>query len=136
MTKKRELFKLMRGHKDGGPESKVYCWGIEVKWLCSVLVLRFDEGSREAFHSHAFNSWSWLLSGELQEMPAIGKLRTLVPALKPLRTYRDTVHKVFGMAKHTWVLTFRGPWVQQWFDYQPGRTEQELVYLTHGRKVL
>ena len=54
--------------KDGGPESKVTgYWLIESKRWFSIALLRFDEGSREAFHTHAFNAISWVLWGELLE---------------------------------------------------------------------
>ena len=48
-----KLFKYM---KDGGPESTV--WGyflIEIKSLFTIVLLHFKNGSREAYHNHAFN---------------------------------------------------------------------------------
>ncbi len=59
--------KILWGSKDGGPESNVRMWGIESKHFGSVLLLSFAEGSREAFHAHAFSAVSWLLSGCLIE---------------------------------------------------------------------
>jgi hypothetical protein len=52
--------------KDGGPESPVEgYWLFEIKWLCSIVLLKFNDGGREAYHSHAFNALSWLLKGDL-----------------------------------------------------------------------
>lgn len=122
---------VCEGGKDGGPESKVWgFWLVQAKSLFTVAILRFDEGSREVFHSHAFNSISWVLSGELEEHLHEGGTQTYRPSLKPVRTWRDTVHKVYGLAPKTWVLTFRGPWVDRWYEVVP---ERGVVNLTHNR---
>lgn len=139
LPKKNRLVKLLWGDKDGGPESRVWCWGIESKRFGSVLLLKFAKGSREAFHTHAFNSISWLLRGRLLEnfkTPFAGlpfeSWALHQPGCHPIRTYRDTYHKVEGMADATWVLTFRGPWVDTWKDLDL-KTGHEST-LTHGRK--
>lgn len=126
--------KLLWGSKDGGPESNVRCWGIEIKSLFSILVLNFGKGSREAYHSHAFNSWSWLLSGVLLEEfpPDLAWCQWYYSGWSCIRTKRSTMHKVHGMTPSNWVLTFRGPWNKTWKEKRPlegGR----LVTLTNGR---
>lgn len=135
------VFKWHWGTKDGGPESKVWCYGFESKLLFSVLVLRFDKGSREAFHTHAFNALSWVLSGWLWETSApIGQYgrwdahtgRFHNPGVKPVFTSRETYHKVDGVAERSWVLTFRGPWIDKWREYLPA--SKRNIVLTHGRK--
>ena len=50
---------MFKASKDGGPDSTVWMYGIEVKWLFSILLLRFEDGSRDAYHSHAFDCVSW-----------------------------------------------------------------------------
>lgn len=121
--------------KDGGPDSNVTgYWLFESKRFGSVVLLRFDEGSREAFHSHAFNAVSWVLKGCLYEQ-CIKREEDggwLKPSLKPVLTRRDRLHKVFGMARRTWVLSFRGPWVKTWKEYLP--KEDREITLTNGRK--
>ena len=43
--------------KDGGPDSSVTgYWLIESKKLFSIVLLKFDGRSREAYHTHAFNA--------------------------------------------------------------------------------
>lgn len=128
--------------KDGGPESNVTgYWLIEWKKVFSIALLRFSKGSREAFHNHAFNAWSWILSGELSEWTkeayakgwvAVFSWTSLKPSLKPIFTPRERLHKVEGIADVTWALTFRGPWADKWQEYfdKDGKT----VTLTHGRK--
>ena len=126
--------------KDGGPKSRVDgFWLFRSKKLFTVALLRFDRGSREAFHSHAFNSVSWLLTGGLREVvkdygiesPPSGELVKLHwPSLRPILTRRSTLHKVYGLAKTNWVLTFRGPWVDTWQEIDESG---DLVTLTHDR---
>lgn len=120
--------------KDGGPNSKVNgYWIIRIKGLFSIAILRFDRGSREAYHSHAFNSISWLLSGRLLEY-TIGGLRTFYnPSFKPIITTRDTFHKVYGIEDENFILTFRGPWADTWKELDENG---DFITLTHNRVVV
>jgi hypothetical protein len=127
--------KLLWNDKDGGPESRVWCWGIESKGLGSVLLMRFAEGSREAYHTHAFNAISWVLRGCLQERPlwaAPFEFRHHRAGPVPIVTKRNTFHQVHGMAPNTWVLSFRGPWVNLWLELN----RWGLQTLTNRRQVL
>lgn len=136
--------KFLETSKDGGPESHVWAhWLIEIKGLFSIALLRFENGSRDAYHSHAFNSVSWLLSGELREHhhPDSGSCKgpngiffeLHWPSLWPVITKRSTYHMVCSTGT-SWVLTFRGPWSKTWkeFDQKTGK----LVELTHGRGIV
>ena len=127
--------KLLEVSKDGGPESTVTAyWLIELKGWFSVAILCFANGSRDAFHSHAFNSISWLLWGQLCETmvdtPDSGWW--YYPSPIPIITRKTTFHKVWSKGR-SWVLTFRGPWTDTWREYRPGSEKQDVV-LTHGRK--
>lgn len=137
--------KFIETSKDGGPESTVWAyWLIELKGLFSIVLLRFEDGTREAYHSHAFNSVSWVLSGKLLEehqdrKANVEKQRHFrdwkfytdihTPYLFPVMTYRSTTHKVRSIGR-TWVLSFRGPWAKTWKEVVDG---EERV-LTSGRK--
>lgn len=125
--------------KDGGPESHVWgYWLVEIKSLFSIVLLRFEDGSRDAYHSHAFNSISWVLRGYLAERffrsnqytgipyPDVNIYR---PSFSPVLTYRTTNHKVVSYGR-TWVLSFRGPWSKIWKETVAGRE----ITLTSGRK--
>lgn len=119
--------------KDGGPESTVWgFWLIEIKSLFSIALLCFENGSRDAYHSHAFNSVSWVLTGGLFEDTIQPYRRTKVywPSLLPVITRRQEMHKVSSIGR-SWVLTFRGPWRERWQEYLP--LEKRLRTLTHGR---
>jgi hypothetical protein len=125
--------KFLSISKDGGEESNVWAyWLIEIKPLFSIALLRFENGTREAYHSHAFNCISWLLSGGLGEEFALGyPVRQYQPSIKPIITKRETFHKVYSRGR-SWVLTFRGPWKDTWLEHK-NNTETTL---THGRKVV
>lgn len=123
--------KLLSYGKDGGPESTVWgFWIIELKRLFSVAVLVFENGSRDAYHSHAFNCISWVLRGELREEHITGHEEVYYASVWPIVTRRNTYHKVTSIGR-TWVLTFRGSWSQTWLEWS--RTRGEIV-LTDGRK--
>lgn len=126
--------KFLWNVKDGGPESKVWCWGLESKRFGSVLLMLFKEGSREAYHTHAFNAISWILSGALVEQHIDDNFDLRLASFWPVRTRRQTYHKVTGLRDRTWVLSFRGPWVARWSEYVSA-TRQSLL-LTHGRVVI
>jgi hypothetical protein len=119
--------------KDGGPESKVWgYWLVELKWLFSVALLMFARGSREAFHSHAFNAVSWVLRGQLRERLIDGTEVVYKASWRPVWTPRERLHQVFGEADRTWVLTFRGPWVLTWIEMSAAGK----LRLTHGRRIV
>ena len=126
--------KLFQLSKDGGPESKV--WGYflcEIKPLFSIVLLRFEDGSRDAYHDHAFNAVSWVLKGKLREETISPEPEENVyePSIRPVITLRDTFHKVTSYGR-TWVLSLRGPWADQWHEYANGKE----MTLTNGRKVV
>lgn len=123
--------KFFSFEKDGGALSKV--WGlffVEIKKAFSVVLLHFEDGSCEAFHSHAFNSVSWVLKGSLMEDQIPTKKTFFAPSWKPVITTRQNLHKVTSMG-NTYVLSFRGPWQAHWIEYLP--ESNEIVELTHGR---
>jgi hypothetical protein len=131
--------------KDGGPESHVWAYVlIESKRFGSIMLLRFDHGTRDAFHSHAFDSVSWVVRGgglveqfgegsrEYRDQPQnpIANFRFHLPGTRMIRTFRDTYHKVASVGR-TWVVTFRGPWAPTWREQAAGEPERVL---THGRR--
>lgn len=126
--------KLLKYMRDGGTESKVDgYWLIEAKSLFSVALLHFHNGSREAYHSHAFNCISWVLRGQLNEDNLGQAPQVYKASLRPVLTYRNTIHMVKSTGD-TWVLTFRGPWSDRWSEFLPAL--RKFVTLTHGRKVV
>ncbi len=122
--------KLFCKSPDGGKDSGVTGYFlIEWKNVFSIALLRFSKGSREAFHSHAFNAYTWWLKGEVIEEYADGSpARKWKPSIKPKFTPKSKFHKIIGI-KETWAFTFRGAWEDTWQEQKDGET----YTLTHGR---
>jgi hypothetical protein len=124
--------KFLSTSKDGGSESTVWAhWLFEIKFLASAVLLRFENGTREAFHSHAFNCVSWVLRGKLEERHIDGRIQYHYPSWRPVITKRDTFHQVFSYGR-TWVISFRGPWADSWKEVEEGKE----MTLTNGRKIV
>ncbi len=122
--------------KDGGPESPVDAFFLfEIKSVCSVALLRFNPGSREASHTHAFNAWTWFLSGELLEEylddDGVIKYKFYKRSLLPKVTRRSRNHRVLA-DRTSWCFTVRGPWAKTWTE----DTDTHRITLTHGRKIV
>lgn len=92
--------KFFRKAKDGGPKSTVTgYWLVEFKRLFSLALLKFEDGSRDEFHSHAFNSLNWVLKGEVVEERRFNEywelqFKRFRPSWKPVYTSRDNMHRV------------------------------------------
>jgi predicted metal-dependent enzyme (double-stranded beta helix superfamily) len=125
--------KIVKSAPDGGKDSGVTAYFlIEWKKGFSIALLKFKKGSREAFHSHAFNALTWWLKGEATETLYPSKKQiTWKPSFKPKFTPRDNTHKI-SARKTTWALTLRGPWVDKWVEVKG----KQKITLTHGRKVV
>lgn len=127
--------KIFHKAKDGGSYSTVTgYWLLEAKRLFSIALLKFEDGSREEYHSHAFNSVSWVLRGNLREehMEQAEPVH-YSPSLRPVVTRRSTFHRVFSQGT-SWVLTFRGPWSSQWKEFND--KTQTFSTLENGRKIV
>ena len=131
---------------DGGKDSGVTAYFlIEWKLLFSIGILKFNKGSREAYHTHAFNALTWWLKGAVTECKlnaawnGFGEMilkdednkKDFSPSLLPKYTSRDNFHKVVAH-ETTYALTFRGNWKDTWHEFK----NNKLITLTHGRKEL
>jgi hypothetical protein len=125
--------KILSVAKDGGAKSNVTgLWIIECKSLFSVVLLKFGKGSREAFHSHAFNAVTWFLFGHVTEHHLNGPSLDWRGSIKPKFTPRRCFHKVYAH-QDTYAISFRGPWAKTWQEYLPA--SKSFVTLTNGRKL-
>jgi len=120
---------------DGGPDSGVTgFWLLEWKAGVSVVLLRFEPGSRrEVFHSHAFAALTWWLRGEVDELHADGRRLRWAPSLRPKWTPRSCCHRILPR-RRSGALSVRGPWKRTWLEYHAGRDETRR--LTNGRRVV
>ena len=120
--------------KDGGPTSPVDAYFlVEIKGLFSVAVLKFNKGSREEFHTHAFNALTWFIKGDLLEEDSSGDFYIYSKSLLPKLTRKLKNHRVLAL-KDSWCITLRGPWELYWTEYN--KTLDTTTVLTHGRKVV
>jgi len=118
--------------KDGGPESPVDGYFIiELKSVFSIVLLKFNKGRREAYHTHAFNAFTWFLSGDLVEEKYDGTLYRYKCSLLPKYTPKENNHRVLAL-EDSWCLSFRGPWSNTWTEHY----DDQITTLTHGRIVI
>jgi quercetin dioxygenase-like cupin family protein len=121
--------RVLQKAPDGGSNSGVTGYFlIECKSLFSIVLLHFAEGSREAYHEHAFNAVTVWLKGKVQEQHLDGSFKRF-KAGQLKYTPRGTFHRIVGL-RSTWALSVRGPWRDHWRESRMGR----IVTLTHGRK--
>lgn len=125
---------LFSKRKDGGPKSPVEGYFLcEFKNWFSIALLKFNEGGREQFHTHAFNAWTWFLSGDLVEEDIDGSTYEYRRSIFPKKTSREKFHRV--KAKRAgWCLTIRGPWQRNWSEYDP-ETKKKTTF-DWGRNVV
>ncbi len=118
---------------DGGQDSGVTGYFlIEWKPVFSIGILHFKKGSREAFHSHAFNAVTFWLKGRVTEVKhPTNATAEFSAGFKPKFTSRTNFHKVVAH-DDTYALTFRGPWLDYWYEFKKG----SYLTLTHGRKIV
>ena len=117
---------------DGGKKSGVTgFWLFEIKSLFSIAFLRFSKGTRENYHSHAFNAYSWFLKGKVEEQHLGKPSKTWTPSIFPKYTPRSTFHRVNAL-ENTYALTIRGPWSKSWMEYDP--VSEEYIELQNGRQ--
>ncbi len=124
--------KLFAKSKDGGPHSPVDGYFlIEFKPLFSIALLKFNKGRREAFHTHAFDAFTWFLKGDLVEEDYSGGNYRYKCSFLPKLTLKSKNHRV-SAKQDSWCFTIRGPWVKTWTEHDKGIK----TTFTHGRKVI
>ncbi len=133
--------RLLQWSHDGGEKSGVRGFFlVEIKGWFSIVILKFNSGTREAYHNHAFNAYTWWLKGDVvEEKLVFDGVRTMMrqltaytPSLKYKYTPRDNMHRIRAGEKGAWAISFRGPWLDFWKEVRGTK----LVTLTHERKVV
>lgn len=118
--------------KDGGPESPVDAFFLfEIKSLCSIALLRFNKGGREAYHTHAFHALTWFICGELVEQDINNEYHIYERSFIPKLTRRSKNHRVVAY-RDSWCISIRGPWASTWTEDD----EKHHTVLTNGRKIV
>lgn len=120
--------RLFSKSHDGGKGSGVTGYFlVEIKPLFSVVFLKFNKGTRDAYHNHAFNALTIWLKGSVREHMLDGQVNNW-KAGNIKYTPRENFHKVEALTD-TWALSFRGPWLDKWNESR----NDKLITLTHGR---
>lgn len=87
---------------------------IEWKERFSIVLLHFSPGSRDAFHNHAFDAYTWWLKGPVIEEFSTDGIATvfkvLFPSWRPKYTPKSTLHRIVAGPEGAWALSIRGPW--------------------------
>lgn len=118
--------------KDGGPDSPVEAYFLfEIKSICSIALLKFNRGGREAYHTHAFNALTWFLWGDMIEQEYNGEYYVYSRSLLPKLTRREKNHRVLAQ-KTSWCFSLRGSWHSTWTE----DTDTHHTILTHKRKIV
>lgn len=134
--------KFLTKMKDGGPLSPVTAYVlIEYKPLFSIMLLKFKKGTREEYHTHAFNALTWFILGKMfEERLHLGINNDYFKIVKrykksifPKITTKDNLHRITAK-RNSWCFTIRGPWVNAWYEYN--ELTNTKTYLTHGRKII
>jgi len=126
--------KLFSKCKDGGKESPVDAYFlIECKGLFSVALLKFNKGGREAYHTHAFDAYTWFLKGDLVEEDVSGEHYTYKRSIFPKLTLKSKNHRVKALSD-SWCFTVRGKWDKQWTEYN--ETDNTSAIFSWGRRVV
>jgi hypothetical protein len=124
--------KLFSWAKDGGPESPVDAFFIiESKRFGSIVLLRFNAGGREAYHTHAFNALTWFITGDMVEQDIDGVLYTYKRSMFPKYTAKTKNHRVRAY-RTSYCVSIRGPWASTWTE----DTDTHHTVLTHGRQIV
>lgn len=126
--------KLFEKCKDGGKDSPVDGYFlIEIKGLFSVALLKFNKGGREAFHTHAFDAYTWFLKGSLIEEDVDGSSYVYGRSLFPKKTLKSKNHRV-KVIEDSWCFTLRGAWGDTWTEYN--KSLDETTVFSWGRSIV
>ena len=125
---------LFKSSYDGGINSGVNgFWLIEWKPCFSLVFLKFNKGTRENYHNHAFNAYTWFLWGNVTEHHKDGRKLKWYPSLWPKYTPKECFHKVEAH-EDTYAFSIRGPCDIMWKEYNEEKDEE--INLTHGREIV
>ena len=136
----KHKMRFFEKHPDGGKDSPVMgYWLLEIKWLFSIVLLKFNPGFRENYHTHAFTALTWFLRGYVNEHRLDEKkvlhYKQWSPSIWPKITLKNNMHKVSTAGEQpAWALPIRGPWDNTWTEYNA--KENKIVVLGGGGRRL
>jgi hypothetical protein len=92
----------------------------ESKHLGGIWVYHWKTVLQNRFHTHAFSSYAFLLSGEYEEeVIEDGKIKNKVVNqwMKPRYLPKNYCHRILKAKPNTWTIVFFGKWINYWWEY-------------------
>ena len=92
----------------------------EHKGFGGIWIYNWNTVVQNRFHTHAFNSTAFLLSGEyLEEVMIDGEVitRVVVDRFKPRKLPMNYCHRILKADPNTWTIVFFGKWIDHWWEY-------------------
>jgi hypothetical protein len=128
---KRKRIELGKGHI-------VQYTIFEHKKLGGIWIYNWKTIEQNRFHTHAFNSYAFLLKGSYKEEVIIdGEIheREVNQILKPRFLPKNYCHRILEAKPKTWTIVFFGRWDKYWWEYFADK--DKWIKYTWGRnKVL
>ncbi len=109
----------------------------ESKYFGGIWIYNWKTILQNRFHTHAFNSVAFLLSGAYtEEVIEDGKIRfnKVHQWLKPRFLPKNYCHRILKADPNTWTIVFFGKWIPYWWEYF-GDSKVWVKY-GWGRKVI
>ena len=109
----------------------------EHKKIGGIWIYNWKSIEQNRFHTHAFGSYAFLLSGEYtEEIIRDGEIqkRTVNQWLKPKHLPKNYTHRILEAKPNTWTMVFFGKWIPYWWEYF--HDTKTWVKYGWGRKVL
>ena len=109
----------------------------EHKRIGGIWIYNWKTIKQNRFHTHAFNSTAFLLSGSYtEEVIKDGKIekRVVDQWMKPRKLPMDYCHRILKAEPNTWTIVFFGKWKDSWWEH----FQDTGVWVKYGwgRKVL
>lgn len=85
--------------------------------------MKFNKGTREAYHKHVFDALTWWLWGSViehvfnennEDNNKVEKINWC-PWILPKYTPCDNLHKIEAL-ETSYAISFRGPWKDTWYE--------------------
>ena len=109
----------------------------EHKKIGGIWIYNWKTIEQNRFHTHAFSSYAFLLSGEyLEEVITENGVekRTVNQWMKPRYLPQNYTHRILEAKPNTWTIVFFSKWIDHWYEYF-GDTKTWVKY-GWGRRVL
>ena len=109
----------------------------ESKHFGGIWVYNWKTILQNRFHTHAFNSYAFLLRGSyIEEVIQNGKTETRVVNqwMKPRYLPKNYCHRILQAEPKTWTIVFFGKWIPHWWEYF--QDTHTWVKYSWGRRVI